>query len=1067
MAQIDLGKLKFNWKGAWATATAYEVDDVVSYGGASFVVTVAVPSNNSTHPKANSSFSYMSTGFEMKGAWTSGVTYYRGEIVSYNNAFYVVIVDNNDSVKSNSPVAQSSGSSATMALFNNAPSADVLTTSGDLLVRDNDGVTNKRLGIGVIGSRLTAVDTPNEDIANQGNYVYQPVNLSASSRSHFLVGDDNPAYANPTYVVTVAAVSGQDQFHMSGTGITGTVERPTIVAKVGHVITFDVSDATNTGHVLAFAWWTGSSYPDIYDETGAGIVRSGTPGQAGASITWTVNPIGLRIFKYNCSVHSGMSNGTITNGYGVPSTPALYRDPYNAGAVKIAKGKSYTFTFPADGLTYSIKDPSASGYSGAGSGGRITDGTVQPQSVTNGGSITYTPAANSSLANVVIRNEANQNDVQTLTLTDPAREPAWTEGGNSQLAGTYNLETRPDKRPHQSLWPNDDVNIYTESIWPLPAYLKKSGRGFRYGTFSASGYRQFGLLSKNGDYLQGGNMYANGTQGQYYGGGLGANNTWNATFNYPLRANHRLDLYWRKALAGDPDYAKFLTDMNGNDLGYLDADGNPTVTKPKVLQVHGGSAKKYYLYENGMVGFSGYGADGGKGDGTTDTRYAVVPVTFYDNSSTLLTGAAMPKIKQMQICDAHTGDTNTQDFNGMYYFLSTEGKLYRMGYNNYGVLGDGTTSNNYFNREMPMSLFGGEKIIYMTGSGYYYNSFFAITETGKLWGWGRNADGQLGIGNTTQQNAPIEITAVSGSLLENKKVVHVFSSQGDDDIGKTWFLTDEGKVYFAGTRQSYGIYCGAYHTSSANATSPVELTNASTLWNSDNQKVIYMVMSQAERHTIYFITDGGTTGHSQKVYATGSNSYGRYGAGVTTTHGATASSQGNWFGAEIKFRDMGDYHQSTGNSDRPNETTGMTLDSLQTGANKNKFKVGRITEILPWAYHNEDYGRVVLIDEYGSLFIAGHWSYSPSDDMEDDSQDTFNNANEYVTSFVPVFQQPEPVAQGGWCHLASQTYTENAWQIIGKSGQYYVGGYNGYEQTGNKGSSHGFFIPQWAIGGSN
>ena len=61
-------------------------------------------------------------------------------------------------------------------------------------------------------------------------------------------------------------------------------------------------------------------------------------------------------------------------------------------------------------------------------------------------------------------------------------------------------------------------------------------------------------------------------------------------------------------------------------------------------------------------------------------------------------------------------------------------------------------------------------------------------------GLGRNADGQLGIGNTTQQNAPIEITAVSGSLLENKKVVHVFSSQGDDDIGKTWFLTDEGKV---------------------------------------------------------------------------------------------------------------------------------------------------------------------------------------------------------------------------------------------------------------------------------
>ena len=31
MAQIDLGKLKFQWKGTWAANTAYEVDDIVYY----------------------------------------------------------------------------------------------------------------------------------------------------------------------------------------------------------------------------------------------------------------------------------------------------------------------------------------------------------------------------------------------------------------------------------------------------------------------------------------------------------------------------------------------------------------------------------------------------------------------------------------------------------------------------------------------------------------------------------------------------------------------------------------------------------------------------------------------------------------------------------------------------------------------------------------------------------------------------------------------------------------------------------------------------------------------------
>ena len=51
MAQIDLGKLKFNWKGAWATATAYEVDDVVSYGGASFVVVHCSMKEGRSRPK--------------------------------------------------------------------------------------------------------------------------------------------------------------------------------------------------------------------------------------------------------------------------------------------------------------------------------------------------------------------------------------------------------------------------------------------------------------------------------------------------------------------------------------------------------------------------------------------------------------------------------------------------------------------------------------------------------------------------------------------------------------------------------------------------------------------------------------------------------------------------------------------------------------------------------------------------------------------------------------------------------------------------------------------------------
>ena len=45
MATINLGSIKFNWKGAYNGATAYAVDDVVSSGGSSYVCILASTGN--------------------------------------------------------------------------------------------------------------------------------------------------------------------------------------------------------------------------------------------------------------------------------------------------------------------------------------------------------------------------------------------------------------------------------------------------------------------------------------------------------------------------------------------------------------------------------------------------------------------------------------------------------------------------------------------------------------------------------------------------------------------------------------------------------------------------------------------------------------------------------------------------------------------------------------------------------------------------------------------------------------------------------------------------------------
>ena len=45
MATINLGSIKFNWKGAYAGGTAYVVDDVVSYQGSSYICISATTGN--------------------------------------------------------------------------------------------------------------------------------------------------------------------------------------------------------------------------------------------------------------------------------------------------------------------------------------------------------------------------------------------------------------------------------------------------------------------------------------------------------------------------------------------------------------------------------------------------------------------------------------------------------------------------------------------------------------------------------------------------------------------------------------------------------------------------------------------------------------------------------------------------------------------------------------------------------------------------------------------------------------------------------------------------------------
>lgn len=93
--------------------------------------------------------------------------------------------------------------------------------------------------------------------------------------------------------------------------------------------------------------------------------------------------------------------------------------------------------------------------------------------------------------------------------------------------------------------------------------------------------------------------------------------------------------------------------------------------------------------------------------------------------------------------------------------LTDQGTVYSWGRNDYGQLGIGTTTTSL----TPVQVKGVNGVGYLTGVTHIEAGqlhFLAVTETG-LYAWGRNADGQLGDGTSTDRSTPVQVVGVGGS----------------------------------------------------------------------------------------------------------------------------------------------------------------------------------------------------------------------------------------------------------------------------------------------------------------
>ena len=96
MADFKLGRLKFKWRGDWATSTGYVIDDIVKYGGNSYVCIANHTSPNNENIFYTTPATYTTNwqlhgeSFYYKGTYANSTWYKLNDLVSYGGKQYRV-----------------------------------------------------------------------------------------------------------------------------------------------------------------------------------------------------------------------------------------------------------------------------------------------------------------------------------------------------------------------------------------------------------------------------------------------------------------------------------------------------------------------------------------------------------------------------------------------------------------------------------------------------------------------------------------------------------------------------------------------------------------------------------------------------------------------------------------------------------------------------------------------------------------------------------------------------------------------------------------------------------------
>jgi alpha-tubulin suppressor-like RCC1 family protein len=206
--------------------------------------------------------------------------------------------------------------------------------------------------------------------------------------------------------------------------------------------------------------------------------------------------------------------------------------------------------------------------------------------------------------------------------------------------------------------------------------------------------------------------------------------------------------------------------------------------------------------------------------------------------------------------------------------LFDNGNLYTWGYNAYGQLGVGNTTDRFV---PTLSNTGVTKVYSHVSNNHRTDGYVRlfILKAGEVWGCGYNNFGALGLGNTTNQTSWTKITAAG---TNPKSVWNLGNYTG------CLFVQKSDNSIFACGYGSYG-QLGLNNLTQTTST----LTNTNTAWNGGDTTMIIQDMqggfgyydgsTQNEHCNITMFLDNGT---SSRIASAGANNWGNIGDTTTT-----------------------------------------------------------------------------------------------------------------------------------------------------------------------------------------